>query len=262
MTIKNKDFVELDFIARVKETGAVFDTTILQEAEKAGLGGKEEKEKFKPTKICVGQGMVLQGLDKALENKEIGKWYEVELLPHEAFGERDSKLVKIIPLKAFRDKGVEPAAGMMLNLDNLLVRIAAVSSGRVIADFNNPLSGKSILYKFKINRKIDDKKEGLEILTEFFLGKPEKVDIENGKGVVEFKIKVPDSIKEEFSKRVKEILGLDIEIRVKEEKSELKEEATGEKTKKQKISKSKEKLKEDLQAGEEEKIMPERPYNE
>lgn len=211
--LKKNDFVEIDFIARVKETNNIFDTTLPDEAEKAGLlQDKKEKERFKPIKICIGQAIILPGLDNALEGKEVGKWDEIELKPAEAFGERDLKLVKIIPIGVFRKKGIMPQAGMMLTLDGMLVRIAAVSSGRVIADFNNPLSGKAVIYKFKINKKFDDEKEKLEILTSLLLGKPEKVSIENGKGIVEFKINVPDTIKEEFSKKVKEILKIDVEV--------------------------------------------------
>lgn len=271
--LKKNDFVELDFIAKVKETNAVFDTTILEEAEKAGLLHEKEKDKgkFKPIKVCIGQGMLLQGLDKALEGKEIEKWHEIEILPKEAFGERDSKLVRILPLKAFREKGIEPVTGMTLGLDNILVRIAAVSSGRVITDFNNPLSGKNIIYKFRINKKIDDNKEKLEILAEFFLGKAEKVNIENGKGIVEFKIKIPEAIEKEFAKKAKDILNMDVEIKeikeVKENKEKEKAEKARVKTEKKEKSaekKEKEKQEEKIKTKEEDdgKIRTERPYNE
>ncbi len=256
--IKKNDFVELDFIASVKETNSVFDTTLPEEAEKAGLlQNEKDKEKFKPIKICVGRGMALQGLDKALENKEIGKWHEAELQPKEAYGERDAKLVKIMPIRIFKEKGIMPAAGMMLTLDNLLVRIAAVSSGRVITDFNNPLSGKVVIYKFKIGRKIDDAKEKLEILAGLFLGKPESVKIENNKGIVEFFIKVPEAIEKEFSKKAKEILGLEIEIREARKEEESEKFVEG-KEKKEKQKKAEEKI--DINEGDR-KTMTERPYD-
>lgn len=240
--VKKNDFIELDFTAVVKETSNVFDTTLPEEAEKAGLlHSKKEKEKFKPIKVCIGQGMLLKGLDNAIENKEIGKWHEIELNPKEAFGERDAKLVKTIPLRVFREKGIMPQAGMVLNLDGILVRIAAVSSGRVISDFNNPLSGKTIIYKFRVNRIVENQQEKLEILTEFLLGKAEKTSIENGKGIIEFPFKMPEAMSAEFSKRVKEIMGVDAEIR------ELKKEG---------------KKAEKPEPGENGKIRTERPYNE
>ncbi len=215
MGLKNNDFIELDFVGKVRETGEIFDTTIEEEAKKADLlkDANNEDRKFEPLRICIGQGMVVKGLDKDIADKEIEKDYEIELSPEDAFGKRDSKLVKIMPLSAFRERGVEPVAGMMLALDNFLVKIAAVTSGRVIADFNNPLSGKHIIYKFRIKRKIDDAKEKVEILSELFFGKPENISVENNKAVIGLKMQIPENIKDELVKKFKEILGIDIEIK-------------------------------------------------
>lgn len=227
--IKKNDFVEIDFVARVKETNDVFDTTLLDEAEKAGLlHDASEKSRFVPLRICIGQGMLLPGLDKALEGKDFQKWHEVEISPKEAFGERDTKLVKIIPLRIFREKGIMPMPGMMLNLDGMLVRIASVSSGRVITDFNNPLAGRAVVYGFRVNKAIEDAAEKLKILAGFLLGKAENARIENGRGIIEFFMRVPDAIQKDFSKKVKEILDLEVEIReekeVKAENKEIKKE--------------------------------------
>lgn len=219
MKTKNNDFAEIDFIGKVKETGEVFDTSIEEEAKKANLLQEKEGEKFKPLTVCVGQGMVVKGFDNALNDKETGKEYEIELNPEDAFGKRDSKLVKVMPLAAFRQRGIEPAAGMMLALDSFLVKISSVTSGRVIADFNNPLSGKHIIYKFKINKIIDENKEKISILSRFFIGIEPKAIIDEGKTIIEFEIKLPPKIEEEFKKKIKEILGIEVEIREsKEEK--------------------------------------------
>lgn len=235
--IKKNDFVEIDFTARVKEANSVFDTTLLDEAEKAGLlHDASEKSRFVPLRICIGQGMLLPGLDKALEGKDFQKWHEVEIPPKEAFGERDAKLVKIIPLRIFREKGIMPMPGMMLNLDGMLVRIASVSSGRVITDFNNPLAGRAVVYRFKINKAIEDAAEKLKILAGFLLGKAENARIENGKGIIEFFMRVPDVIQKDFSKKVKEIINLEVEIKVSEaKKAEEKAEKIPEKKEEEKV---------------------------
>lgn len=224
MKIKNNDFIELDFIAKVKETGEIFDSSSEEEAKKYGLFQEKEKERFKPLKICVGQGMVVKGFDKSLEGKEIGEEYEIELKPEDAFGKRDNKLIKIMPLSAFKERGVEPIAGMMLALDNFLVKICAVTSGRVIVDFNNPLSGKHIIYKFKINNLIEDLKEQLLILSELFIGIEPEINIENKKAIISLKIKLPSKIEEEFKKKVKEILDTELDIKYKEDKEKQREE--------------------------------------
>lgn len=236
MKIKNNDFIELDFVGKVKETNEIFDTTMKEEAKKANLVQEKSEDKFKPLGICVGQGMVVKGFDKALEGKEAGEGYEIELKPEDAFGKRDSKLVRILSLSEFRKRGIEPFAGMMLTLDSFLVRIASVTSGRVIVDFNNPLSGKNISYRFTIRKIVEDSKEKLLILSRLLVGIEPEIKIEEKKAIVEFPFKLPEQIEAEFKKKVKEITGIEVEAK-EAKKPEKKEEQNG-------------------------KIEPERPYNE
>src|SRR3989338_8026472 len=117
--INKNDFIELDFTAIVQGSDEVFDTTYPSEARKSGLTSRRREEEFKPLRICVGQGMVINALDSALVGKDTGKDYEAAFEPKEAFGARYSKLVKIMPLSVFQQRGIEPFAGMSLALDNM-----------------------------------------------------------------------------------------------------------------------------------------------
>ena len=74
--------------------------------------------------------------------------------------------IKTIPLKVFAEKNINPKPGMAFAVDNMLVKIVAVSGARVITDFNNPLAGKEITYKFKIARILEDEKEKASALFE------------------------------------------------------------------------------------------------
>ena len=213
--IKKNDFIELDFTAKIKETGKVFDTTLLEEAKKAALPAKEGE--LKPLKICVGQGMIVTGFDNALEGKETGKNYTIELKPKEAFGERNAKLIKVIPIRVFTEKEIIPISGMMLTLDGILARIASVSGGRVVVDFNNPLAGKVIEYNFSVKRQITRTEEKLAVLADFYLGeKPEiKVDEKNETAEVEIKSML---IKHDtFIKKAKEILNISVKVKTKKD---------------------------------------------
>jgi FKBP-type peptidyl-prolyl cis-trans isomerase SlyD len=154
-TIKKNDYVELKYTGY--SNNKVFDSNIKEDL-------KSLNEKAEPVKtiIIVGQGMVVKGFDSALEGKETGKEYEVELKPEQAFGDRKRDLVKIIPLKLFKEKNVYPQLGMTLALDDMLAKIISISGARVLTDFNNPLAGKDIKYKFNIVRRVDDEKEKVE----------------------------------------------------------------------------------------------------
>ena len=86
MTLKEKDFIEIEFTGRIKD-GAIFDSNIKKDIEEADL-----KLEAKPFAFSLGQGMFLKGVDKFLMGKDIGK-HKIELKPEEAFGIRDRKSV-------------------------------------------------------------------------------------------------------------------------------------------------------------------------
>ncbi|PIU76133.1 peptidylprolyl isomerase [Candidatus Pacearchaeota archaeon CG06_land_8_20_14_3_00_35_12] len=213
MQIKKNDFIELEFTAKVKETGEVFDSTSLTK------GGKTET---KPLKICIGEEMVLPAFEKDFEGKEVGKDYSLELSPENAFGKRDNSLVKTIPLVVFSQQGIKPVAGTFYNIDGLLVRVISVSSGRVMADFNNPLSGKNIIYLYKINKMIENEDDKIKVLAEFFLGaKSEdyKIMLKDGKKILVFdkqnkhlgeKLKLLDKNVKLLIEKAKKLLNADL----------------------------------------------------
>ena len=217
-TTKKNDFIAFEFIANVKD-GDVFDTNITDEAKKLGY-----KEEVKPSKVCVGQKMVVSGLDKALEDKEIGKEYTIELSPKDAFGNRDSSLIRTYPLKAFHARQINPQPGMVLALDNSLAKVISVSGGRVIIDMNNPLSGKNVVYKIKILNKIEELKEKAEALIDFLYHQPFEFELKDK----EIIIKAPKQIEKLiliYKDKFKEILDLELKFAEAEmKKSEKKEE--------------------------------------
>jgi len=219
---KKKDFVEIEFIARNLSNNEIFDTNIKAEAEKINL-----KLKDKPLIVCIGESMVVKGLDEELEGKEVGKSYTIKIAPEKAFGARNKELVKLIPLKVFTEQKIYPQPGMILALDNALVRIASVSGGRVLTDFNNPLAGKDIEYIFTIKRIVQDNKEKASALISAFTGFELPFDIDEAKKKIIFKDLRLMPILNTFKDKFKEILGVDTEIfeeKKKEENQKKKEE--------------------------------------
>src|SRR3989344_7777549 len=93
--VKN-DFIELKYTGYANDK--IFDSNIEED-----LKTLDPKAKIEKTIIAVGHMMVVSGLDKALEGKEIGKEYKLALSRDESFGERKRELVKTIPLRMFTD---------------------------------------------------------------------------------------------------------------------------------------------------------------
>jgi FKBP-type peptidyl-prolyl cis-trans isomerase 2 len=208
MKTRKGDFVEIEYIARIKDSGEIFDTNIEQEAKK--IGAKD----VKPLIICIGKDMVVKGLDKALENKEIGKKYHVEITSAEAFGKRDASLIRIAPMRLFKEKNMNPVPGMMLNLNNSLAKVVSVSGGRVSIDLNNPLAGKDIEYDFFIKRKVIDEKEKVNALQDFFFRQRFDFSMQENKIVFDKKL---ESFVRIFVKNLKDILGKEIVFSEKEQ---------------------------------------------
>lgn len=222
-TINKNDFIEIKYTGYAN--GSIFDSNIEEDIKKINPNAKPNK-----TIIAVGHEMVIKGFDKAFEGKEIGKEYEISLKPKEAFGERNRDLIKTIPLKAFTEQKFSPRPGMVLTLDNMLVKIITVSGARVVTDFNNSLAGKEIKYKFTISRKVTEEKEKAEALLEFFFKFTPEFEIKDKiiiKGPKQMEIFVKT-----FNPKFKELLGKDLEFEEKKAES-LEKKIEGDKKEKQ-----------------------------
>ena len=202
MKIKAKDFVEIEYTGKITDLNQVFDTTDDKIAKKEEIFN--EKMNYGPVVVCIGERHLLPGLDKKVEGKETGKEYELKLEPEEAFGKKSAKLLKLVPAKVFKQQQIQPMTGLEINVDGMPGIIRSVSGGRIIVDFNHPLSGKELLYKIKINKIIKDKKEKLSNLLKIELNMKEpKIEIKENKVKIE---KIPVQIQENLKKRVKDLI--------------------------------------------------------
>ncbi len=216
--IQKHDFIELDYTGRLID-GTVFDTT--QEAVAKNNHLHTKNTKYVPAAICVGERQLLPGLDEELEGKELGKEYTVTLSPEKAFGKRDIKKMKIIPANQFKEHKMEPQPGLQIDVDGELGTITRVSGGRVIVNFNHPLSGKEIVYEYKILRKITDPKEQISVFFHASLKIPRgqvAVEIEQEKATVTLPVKFPVELEPILTKRLVELTKLKEVVLKAEEK--------------------------------------------
>jgi FKBP-type peptidyl-prolyl cis-trans isomerase SlyD len=197
--IKKRDFVEIEYTGKLKEGDVVFDTTDEKIAKENNLHGHD----YGPVVICVGEQQLLKGLDKNLEGKDIGKEYNVEIKPEDAFGKKNAKLIQLIPTNKFKQQKIQPMPGMQINIDGMLGTIKTVSGGRTLVDFNHPLAGKELLYKIKINKRIIDDKEKLAGYLKLSLGtKDIEAEITNGNAKIILKKEIPKEAQETLNKKI------------------------------------------------------------
>lgn len=162
MSLQKGDFILLDYVAKVKETGEVFDTTVEEIAKKEHL--YKEGEIYEPKLVVIGEGWVLKALDESLITMEVSKPTTVEIPPEKAFGARDPEKVKRVPLRQLTAKGITPALGMRLEYDNKMAIVRAIGAGRVLLDFNPPLAGKTLVYEVTVQKKLETLEEKIAAL--------------------------------------------------------------------------------------------------
>jgi len=85
-----------------------------------------------------------------------------------------------------------------------------------MADFNNSLAGKTVEYKIKVLRKVQDTKEKIKALNEFFFKKDFRFELKEKKIIMEVEKPMVGFVKM-FNDKFKKILDLDLEIKEREE---------------------------------------------
>jgi len=163
MPFEKDDFILIDYVAKVKETGEVFDTTIEDVAKKERL--YKEGKIYEPKLVAVGESWVSpKALDESLFNIELNKTTPVEIPPEKAFGNRDPEKVRLVPLRRLTVKGITPRLGMSVDFDGKLAVVRTMGAGRVQLDFNPPLAGKTLVYEVTVQKKLETKAEKINAL--------------------------------------------------------------------------------------------------
>ena len=189
------DFVRIEYVGRL-ESGEIFDVTSEEEAKKNNVYNKGIK--YRPIPVIVDSGVVIKGLDNALKDMSPGEKRTVDIQPEDAFGQRDQRLVRVVPRKAFRERNIEPVPGMIVDFSGVKGRIQSASAGRVMVDFNNPLAGKPLKYELEVKERIENPDDKIKAVFEFFGIDKTAVKIENKTLDVET-VRLPVELKDRIS---------------------------------------------------------------
>jgi len=146
--IQKSDFILVDYVGKVKETGDVFDTTSEETAKENKL--YNEGDVYEPRLIVAGEGWLLKALDEAILTFKLKKKETVEIPPENAFGTRDPEKVKLVPIRRLAARGINPSLGAQIEYDKRLATVRTIGSGRVTLDFNPPLAGKDLTFSIEL----------------------------------------------------------------------------------------------------------------
>ena len=164
MTFDKGSLILVDYTAKVKDSDDIFDTTIEADAKKHSI--HEENVKYQPKLVSIGEVSypVLKGLDESLAKTSVGEKLTVEVTPDKGFGERDSKKIRMIPVRKLGEDAEKVSVGDTIEVDNKRGIIRFIGSGRVQMDYNHKYAGKTILFDVNVLKSLDspnDKVDGI-----------------------------------------------------------------------------------------------------
>lgn len=145
------DIVLVDFEAWTDD-GSLFDTTRKEVADKEGW---ESELELKPMPILLGERRIVPGFEEAILAAEIGKDVEVDVPPAKAFGEHDADQARWLPRQQFEKQEMDIEPGMRIQIGERRATITQITASRVRVDFNHPMAGRTLTYKFKVLEKVD-----------------------------------------------------------------------------------------------------------
>ncbi|MCL5090085.1 MAG: peptidylprolyl isomerase [Candidatus Marsarchaeota archaeon] len=162
MSFNDKDFLEIEYNMWDAVTNELIETTDKKKAEEGGI--YNDKFRYGKSLVIVGSAGLLKGLDRELRGMSMNEKKEFVLEPEDAFGSIDEKLIRVMPLSEFRNRGVDPYPGMRIELDNGIATIRSVNSGRVVVDLNHIYAGRRIRYELEIVKNPANEEDKIKAL--------------------------------------------------------------------------------------------------
>lgn len=106
-----------------------------------------------PLDYIHGTGMLIPGLERALEGKKVGDAMNVTIKPEDGYGNRRDDLVHVLPREQFGFEG-KIEVGMQFQADTpsgaVNLTVTKVTDTDVTVDANHPFSGMNLNFKVSI----------------------------------------------------------------------------------------------------------------
>jgi FKBP-type peptidyl-prolyl cis-trans isomerase SlyD len=121
----------------------------VSEAGQAPLESSKERE---PLAILVGHGNVIPGLEQAMDGREAGESFSVDVAAADAYGERRDGMTQRVPKKHFGAEKLAPGMQVVLttNFGPRAVTVEKVGMSVVDVDLNHPMAGKDLHFDVEI----------------------------------------------------------------------------------------------------------------
>lgn len=117
-----------------------------------GQPANESSNGGEPLAILIGHNNIIPGLEKAMDGREAGEKFDIDVPAAEAYGERREGLTQRIPKKHFGEQRLMPGMQVVLqtNFGPRAVTIEKVGMSVVDVDLNHPMAGKDLHFDIEI----------------------------------------------------------------------------------------------------------------
>ncbi len=172
MTINEGDFIKISYTGKL-EDGSIFDTTDEEVAKVHNMHNPNGR--YGGDVIIIGVNQIITGLEEDIKEHEAGYEGTVTIPPEKAFGDRDPKLLRDLPLRRFEQK---PQEGMMVKFEGKQAKVLKVMGRHARLDFNSPMAGQMITYDYKIEAVLEDLKEKAVGLSALYMAREMDIEID------------------------------------------------------------------------------------
>jgi FKBP-type peptidyl-prolyl cis-trans isomerase SlyD len=114
----------------------------------------ESSEQDTPVSYTHGYGEMIEGVEIALDGKQVGDKFEAKVPPELGYGESFEDLLQEVPMEAF--EGVDNLhIGMRFNAasedgSENSVSVVAIDADTVTIDANHPFAGKTLVFDINV----------------------------------------------------------------------------------------------------------------
>ena len=117
-----------------------------------GQPATESSQGAEPLAILIGHGNIIPGLENAMEGREAGETFAVDVAAADAYGERREGLTQRIAKKHFGEQRLVPGMQVVLQTEYgpRAVTIEKVGMSVVDVDLNHPMAGKDLHFDIEI----------------------------------------------------------------------------------------------------------------
>ena len=143
-----------------KDSVVRFHYTVSEQGQES-LESSRDRE---PLAILIGHGNIIPGLEAAMQDREAGESFGVDVAAADAYGERRDGLGQRVPKKHFGNQKLEPGMQVVLqtNFGPRAVTIQKVGMSVVDVDLNHPMAGKELHFDVEIVEVREASAEELE----------------------------------------------------------------------------------------------------